>query len=205
MKKRNFIAVAACALALSSCSGFLDQKPDRIMTEDQVYGDVNLTKSVLANFYERISLGQHVGDTDGFALLDEAITYDTKDDQEVDRNWWRTYDYTLIRNINQFLKGLKNRLHCLKLKLLWKGERLVYTCMGLFLYLSRLLGGRMPIVGDELYDFSLSQWTLLLFRVPLEYNRICSSYYREVQNLLQKYLPTRLKNGLAQLNRLKNA
>ena len=104
MKKRNFIAVAACALALSSCSGFLDQKPDRIMTEDQVYGDVNLTKSVLANFYERISLGQHVGDTDGFALLDEAITYDTKDDQEVDRNWWRTYDYTLIRNINQFLK-----------------------------------------------------------------------------------------------------
>ena len=194
MKKRNFIAVAACALALSSCSGFLDQKPDRIMTEDQVYGDVNLTKSVLANFYERISLGQHVGDTDGFALLDEAITYDTKDDQEVDRNWWRTYDYTLIRNINQFLKGLRESTALSEVeKAPMEGEARfirawVYFCT------CRTLGG-MPIVGDEVYDYT-SGMDITTLQVPRATESAMYDYIIEECKTIAEMLPTEpSKNG----------
>ena len=42
---------AAGVLSLSSCNGFLDTKPNDIMTQDQVYADPALVKSVLANFY----------------------------------------------------------------------------------------------------------------------------------------------------------
>lgn len=49
---------AAGVLSLSSCNGFLDTKPNDIMTQDQVYADPALVKSVLANFYGRITFGQ---------------------------------------------------------------------------------------------------------------------------------------------------
>ena len=48
---------AAGVLSLSSCNGFLDTKPNDIMTQDQVYADPALVKSVLANFYGRITFG----------------------------------------------------------------------------------------------------------------------------------------------------
>lgn len=78
--KRKYILVACTAgmLALSSCSGFLDTKPDTILTQDVVYGDPNLVKSVLANFYGRITWGQRIDAHDDLAVLDEAITFDTK-------------------------------------------------------------------------------------------------------------------------------
>lgn len=94
MKNRYFFTlVATCLFSLSSCNGFLDQTPDRILNNDQVYGDPNLIKSILANYYGRITYGQRLDDVDGFSLLDEAIVFNRDGRTEQDRNWWRIYDY----------------------------------------------------------------------------------------------------------------
>ena len=55
MKKHYILtAVAALALSFGSCSDFLERDPDQILTEEQVFGDANMIKSVLANYYERV-------------------------------------------------------------------------------------------------------------------------------------------------------
>lgn len=51
-------------LSLGSCSGFLDTKPDTLLTQDQTFGDPTLVKSVLANFYGRVTIGQRIDDWD---------------------------------------------------------------------------------------------------------------------------------------------
>nr|WP_320057276.1 RagB/SusD family nutrient uptake outer membrane protein [uncultured Bacteroides sp.] len=154
MKKRYFwAAVVGCLLSLGGCSGFLDQTPDRILNNDQVYGDPNLVKSVLANLYERITWGQRLDSPSDYSLLDDAIQYSREGRQDEDRNWWRVYDYELVRNINQFLKGLKESTALSDAeKAPLEGEaRLIrawyYFCM------CRSLGG-MPNVGDNVYSYT---------------------------------------------------
>lgn len=94
-------------LSLGSCSGFLDTKPDTLLTQDQTFGDPTLVKSVLANFYGRVTIGQRIDDWDQWTMLDEVIHFDTNSDENIDRNKWRTYDYTLVHDLNQFLEGIK--------------------------------------------------------------------------------------------------
>ena len=60
---------AAGVLSLSSCNGFLDTKPNDIMTQDQVYADPALVKSVLANFYGRITFGQRNEAVEDYFML----------------------------------------------------------------------------------------------------------------------------------------
>ena len=57
-KKYLFSVIAAGLLSLSSCSGFLDQDPDTIITNDQLYSDPVLIKSALAKLYGDITFGQ---------------------------------------------------------------------------------------------------------------------------------------------------
>ena len=65
MKKKYLYAVmTATMLSLGSCSGFLDTKPDTLLTQDQTFGDPTLVKSVLANFYGRVTIGQRIDDWD---------------------------------------------------------------------------------------------------------------------------------------------
>ena len=52
-------------LSLGSCSGFLDTKPDTLLTQDQTFGDPTLVKSVLANFYGRVTIGQRIDGING--------------------------------------------------------------------------------------------------------------------------------------------
>lgn len=161
MKIKNILAIAATALftlSLSSCGDFLDQEPDKILDDDQIFSDETMIKSVLANFYGRMEgkfWGQRTKDGDGsysMTILDEAARCDggpdTRTDFEDDR--WRTYDYEFIRNINQFLQGVRETkvLDANHQKALEGEARFlrawVYFCMG------RGLGG-MPIIGDQVY------------------------------------------------------
>jgi hypothetical protein len=51
MKLKNiFIAFALVLFALTSCSEFLEREPDTILSDDQVFGDEVMIKSVLSNF-----------------------------------------------------------------------------------------------------------------------------------------------------------
>ena len=95
------------ALSLSSCGNFLDQDPDNILDDEQVFNDEVMIKSLLANFYGRMegkSWGQRIKDGDGsysMTILDDAAKCDggpdTRTSFEDDR--WRVYDYTFIRNL----------------------------------------------------------------------------------------------------------
>jgi hypothetical protein len=110
MKLKNiFIAFALVLFALTSCSEFLEREPDTILSDDQVFGDEVMIKSVLSNFYGRITWGQHIDDSYSYTILDEASRSESGPDtrQGFEDNRWRVYDYTLMRNLNQFLKGVR--------------------------------------------------------------------------------------------------
>lgn len=152
--KKNYIYVAliATAMSIGSCSGFLDTTPDTLLTQDQTYGDATLSRSVLANFYGRITLGQNLAEWGTWTMMDEAIDYGNHDDESIDRNKWRPYDYTLVRDLNQFLQGVKESTavdEATKKTYIGEAKYIrawLYFCMG------RTLGG-VPIMGDEVYTY----------------------------------------------------
>ena len=69
MKTKYLYTASLCLMMMfGSCSDFLDQEPDTILTQDQTYGDEALMKSVLANFYGRVMFGQKIEDSDAWRL-----------------------------------------------------------------------------------------------------------------------------------------
>ena len=147
--------VLCITLCISSCSGFLDQDPDKILTENQVFGDEVLIKSVLANYYGRINWGQVTTDSYSFTLLDEAAKCDGGPDltQSFNDDQWRVYDYTLLRNINQFLEGIRAST------ILSEATRKSYEGEARFIrawpYFNTCKGmGGMPVVGDIVFEYT---------------------------------------------------
>lgn len=162
MKKRYFLTAAiAFVLSLTGCNGFLDQEPDKIMTDDQIFNDPVMIKSVLANYYGRIdggAWGQNINNgeaSDSQTIIDDAAKFDGGPDHRstFEDNRWRVYDYTYIRNINQFLKGLRET------KVLTDSEKRPLEGEARFLrawcyfVMCRGMGG-MPIVGDDVYEYT---------------------------------------------------
>lgn len=155
MKKIYIVAaLAACLLSTTACSDFLDRDPDKILTNNQVFKDAVMIKSVLANYYGRVTWGQHVADWGAYTVIDEAAYCNGGPDHrstfEDDR--WRVYDYTLVRDINQFLKGLRETTALTDAaKAPLEGEARFLRAWYYF-NVCRGLGG-MPIVGDEIFDY----------------------------------------------------
>ncbi|MFA6702707.1 MAG: RagB/SusD family nutrient uptake outer membrane protein [Dysgonamonadaceae bacterium] len=156
MKIKNiFIALLVALFSLSSCSDFLEREPDKILSDDQIFSDAIMIKSVLSNFYGRITWGQHIDDSYSYTILDEAAKTDGGPDNrsgfEDDR--WRVYDYTLLRNLNQFLKGVRAStvLDNATQKQLEGEARFIRA----WLYFNMVRGmGGMPIVGDEVFEYT---------------------------------------------------
>lgn len=142
-------------MSLTACNGFLDQNPDKILTDDQIFGDAVMVKSVLANFYGRVTWGQHISDYGRFTVIDEAAFCNGGPDQRstFEDNLWRVYDYTLIRNINQFLTGLRaTDALSAEDKAPLEGEARFLRAWTYF-NMCRCMGG-MPIVGDEVFEYT---------------------------------------------------
>ena len=167
MKLKYILTIAAAAaflVPMSSCSDFLDQEPDKILSDDQIFNDPIMIQSTLANFYGRMEgkqWGQRTKDGDGsysMTILDEAARCDggpdTRTEFEDDR--WRTYDYEFLRNINQFIQGVRTYTEVAESeRIRYEAEARflrawVYFCMG------RGLGG-MPIIGDEVFSYEEGQ------------------------------------------------
>ncbi|MFB2119381.1 RagB/SusD family nutrient uptake outer membrane protein [Parapedobacter sp. 2B3] len=149
------LVLAGGLLCASSCSDFLEREPDQILTEEQVFGDPVMIRSVLANYYGRVNWGQHIGDSYTLTVLDEAGKSDGGPDnmQNFGNAHWRVYDYGLIRNINQFLKGLRSTTVLDELdRLQYEGEARFLRAWTYF-NMARGMGG-MPIVGDEVFEYA---------------------------------------------------
>jgi len=142
--------------AFTGCSDFLDREPDRIVDDEQVFGDEALIQSVLANFYGRLFVVPNTDPVITWGQLDEAGKSDGGPDnmQTFSDTQWRVYDYELIRNINQFLQGLRGS------DALGETERRTYEGEARFIrawtYFNMCRGmGGMPIVGDEVFDYEV--------------------------------------------------
>lgn len=153
--KNSLITLLATLFMLSSCADFLDREPDTILSDDQVFGDEVMIKSVLSNFYGRITWGQHIDDSYSYTILDEASKSDGGPDnrQDFENARWRVYDYGLLRNLNQFLKGVRETtvLDAALQKQLEGEARFIRAW--LYFNMCRGMGG-MPIVGDEIFEYT---------------------------------------------------
>lgn len=148
-------ALVSLVLSMTACNDFLDREPDKIMTDEQIFSDPVMIKSVLANYYGRVTWGQHVADWGSFTIIDDAARCDGGPDQRstFEDNLWRVYDYTLVRNINQFLKGLRETTALTDAeKAPLEGEARFLRAWYYF-NMCRGLGG-MPIVGDDIFDYT---------------------------------------------------
>lgn len=158
MKLINYIGLSISLIlifVLVGCADILDQQPDQILTEDEVFGDEVIMQSVLANYYGRVTYFQHNDDSYGYTLLDEAGKSDGGPDHfsSYPDDFWRVYDYGLIRNINQFLEGLRaSEILDDQAKLRYEGEARFIRA---WVYFNMLKGlGGMPIVGDEVFEYT---------------------------------------------------
>ena len=156
MKINIYIIMAACVLSLTttSCGSFLDQEPDKIMSDEQIFNDAVMVNSVLANYYGRVTWGQHVADSYSFTYIDDAAKCDGGPDQRstFEDDLWRVYDYTLVRDINQFLKGVRETTALTEEeKAPLEGEARFLRAW-YYYNMCRGLGG-MPIVEDNIFNY----------------------------------------------------
>ncbi|GAB6393776.1 MAG: RagB/SusD family protein [Bacteroidales bacterium] len=132
----------------------MDTQPEQILSDEQIFGDEVMIQSALANFYGRVTWGQNITDNYSFTYLDEAAKCDGGPDyfREFGTDLARVYDYTLIRNFNQFLKGVRETSVLTDdQKAALEGEARFLRAWTYF-YTCRGLGG-MPIVGDEIFEY----------------------------------------------------
>lgn len=143
-----------CTL-FTSCNDLLDQDPDKILNNDQIFGDEILIKSVLANYYGRVHWGQNTTNSYNYTILDEAGKSDSGPDNINSYNdaLFRVYDYTLIRNINEFLVGLRTTQVLSEEKKLSYEAEVRFLRAWVYFNMARSLGG-MPIVGDVVFSYS---------------------------------------------------
>lgn len=142
-------------LILGSCSDFLDRDPDQILTNDQIFSDAKMINSVLAGFYgDTENWGQSFATPASFTKVDDGCVTDGGRDnmQEYSDNQWRVYPYKYIRNLNQFLAGLRATtvLESTE-KLRYEGEIRFLRAWAYF-SMCRGLGG-VPIVNDNVYEY----------------------------------------------------
>lgn len=154
MKKFKSYILAALILSCSaSCSKFLDRESEAILDDEQVYSDEKMLLSVIANYYGRVSWGQHIGDTGSLAQLDEAgfSSGGPNNMQNFPDALWRVYDYTLLRDLNLFVNGVRESTLEDDIKNNFEGEARFLRAWTYF-NMVRSLGG-VPLIGDEVFDY----------------------------------------------------
>lgn len=139
--------------ASASCSKFLDRESEAILDDEQVYSDEKMLTSVISNYYGRVSWGQHIANTNSLAQLDEAgfSSGGPNNDQNFPNDLWRVYDYTLIRDLNLFINGVRQSSLDEETKNNFEGEARFLRAWTYF-NMVRSLGG-VPLVGDEIFDY----------------------------------------------------
>ncbi|MCD8178924.1 MAG: RagB/SusD family nutrient uptake outer membrane protein [Tannerellaceae bacterium] len=152
--KKNYILILIAAISISfgSCSDFLEKDPDDILVPEDVFSDHSLIKTIIANFNDRISFGQHPAAQDQYQRLDEAVGQLNDGIQNMDRNWWREYNYELVRNLNEFIRDI-NTYSTLPEEDIAAYVAEVRVIRAWYYFCSvRSLGG-VPLVYDELFEY----------------------------------------------------
>lgn len=204
MKIKHYIMamMGACMLtSLFSCSGFLDRDMDNIMDGDQIFSDEKMIQSVLANFYGRMDWGQQNGDANNYTALDESIRTSGGPDQKTGFNddIWRVYDYTFIRNLNQFLEQVRSsKVLSQDNQKRLEGETRFMRAWTYFM-MCRGLGG-MPILGDKVYDYTGPQ-DIPSMRVARSMEKDTYNYIIKECDAVASMLPEETQTNAARPNK----
>lgn len=124
MKKIFYLALVMVLFTSWGCNddSFLDRAPTNILTEDQIWADEGQVLSVLGNLYNRyvdIANFKDFPRTNGLntipgwtrladfneAFYSEAGQYNVFQNNGWDFNYWSTWDYGYIREINLFTRN----------------------------------------------------------------------------------------------------
>lgn len=156
MKKYRAIIFGIFICCFSSCEDFLNREPDSFIATGDVFKDPNMIQAVVANLYGRVNWGQNISDDKLYIYLDEACLSNGSPDltSGFSDTWMRVYDYALIRNINEFMEGLRSpdadNLDPVQRRQL-EGE-VRFLRAWTYFNMCRCMGG-MPIVGDEVFEY----------------------------------------------------
>ncbi|WP_288179993.1 RagB/SusD family nutrient uptake outer membrane protein [Bacteroides sp. CAG:633] len=133
----------------------MNQEPENVIPESEIYNDPQLVLSVLSNLYGKVNWGQNNGDYGSYNQLDEANTCYGSPwiiFTEYDRNSWRVRDYGFVRSVNLFLQGIRGSQN------IPESDKMSFEAEARFLRAwyyfcsARSLGG-MPIVEDNVYTY----------------------------------------------------
>lgn len=162
--KNNYIkllvaGVAMLTLSTSCGDSWLERDPKNIITEEQLWNDSLLIKSLLSNYYDRLPSLHGNFNTGGMSEIDDAMWTGT-----LDQNWrndfrygddyGRYWDYGLIRDINLSLENMEKFSIRLKdeQKQLFTAELRFQRAFVYFEMVKRM--GGVPLITEQLiYDF----------------------------------------------------
>lgn len=197
MKKRNSIfivsALSLAALFCGSCTeSFLDQESDTIFTEEEVFSDPNMIKSVLAGFYNRVSYDVHLGNFESngkyyedFGVTDEASSNEpTPNMTTFPDDAFRKYNYSFIRELNMFLESVKKTTALTPKEIEEYEAEVRFLRAWSYFFMARGLGG-MPIVGDRVFSLDDNVADMRLPRATEEamYDYIISEFEWSARHL----------------------
>jgi len=185
----------------SGCNDFLDQKPDQILTNEQVFSDPVMIKSVLSNFYGRVSWGEKINDLYSLTILDDAAKTDGGPDYRstFENDRWRVYDYTLLRNINQFLKSLRSSTAIAeneKQQIEGEARFLRAWC---YFNMCRCLGG-VSLIGDEVFDYEKDK-DIVTLQIPRATEEETYNYIIDECQQIAPMLSTKAQKNSARANK----
>lgn len=157
MKKIIYPVILTVTAALTvACNDPLELSPDDFISTEEIFRDADMTDAVVANFYGRVRWGQHIDNNQLYIYLDEACLSNgsPSNDYGYADDFMRVYDYTLIREINEFLAGLRSDAaagidNSIRLRL--EGEARFLRAWTYF-NMVRSLGG-VPLVGDRVFEY----------------------------------------------------
>ncbi len=157
MKRLYKILPVIAVLLTAGCNKFFDTEPDDYISDESVYGDEKLASAAVANFYGRVYWGQNIDNDRSYIYLDEACFSNGNPDNVLGfaNDFMRVYEYALIREINQFLAGIRsaagNGLGP-DLRKRFEGE-VRFLRAWTYFNMARSLGG-MPLMGDRVVEYT---------------------------------------------------
>ncbi|GLB53884.1 membrane protein [Neptunitalea chrysea] len=114
MKKISIYIAIVLSVFTISCNDedWLERNPETIITDDQLWNDSQLIKSLLANYYNRLPSLHGVFNTGGMCETDEAMwsgTWDAnwRNNFDYSNNYGTYWDYDFVRDLNLALDNIE--------------------------------------------------------------------------------------------------
>jgi len=200
------------------CKKELTVKPNTLVLTEDVFTDKNLILSVLARFYQNNTGGN--GSNGGGQNNRDWNSFQQDPDDGVNNNggpstgnlsWsrdrYKTFDYGRIRELNQFLEGIRSDA---SKKAMTAGENTNFEAQAMFLRaytffnMVKTLGG-LTIVEDKVFDYKPGD-DITPYRLPRNSEADCYKYIiDQCDKIAAKFAEAGAQNANLGLNKTVNS